>query len=180
MPRRPLTSTLGLRKLPMSIRSFIDAAIESHAAGKYDVALALACAAVDATAAKLYPSEKSNAARYKAFLKRAMRTITLNGFPGIQASEIRIKCRNVPDLKTDEFGYVGIEDIIYHTLRCGLVHQCEIDTRIVFTERTEIGDFESSFRVPRQLVLGLIKAVTQDESNCAEFQDEASQETPSK
>jgi len=153
----------------MSIRSFIDAASESHAAGKYDIALTLACAAVDATAAKLYPREKSNAARYKAFLKKAMQTITRHGFPGIQAGAIRIKCRNVCELKTDEFGYVGIEDIIYHTMRCGLVHQCEIDTRIVFTEHTEIGDFEATFRVPRQLVLGLIRAVMHDEINGSEF-----------
>lgn len=155
----------------MSIRSFVDAALESHAAGKHDIALTLACAAVDATAAKLYPNEKKNSARYKTFLKRSMETVTRHGFPGVQASSIRIKCRNIRNLKTDEQGYVGIEDIIYHTLRCGLVHQCEIDARLVFTEHTEIGDFDLTFRVPKQLVLGLIVAVMQDKINYSEFPD---------
>jgi len=152
----------------VSIKTFVETAAELHNAGKYDVALALACAAVDATAAKLYPN-KNNNQRNKEFLKKSMSIVTRHGFPGIQASEIRIKCFNTPDLKTDQNGYVGIEDIIYHTLRCGLIHQCEIDSRLVFTDHAEIGDFNAQFRVPRQLIVGLLKAVILDECNKAEF-----------
>ena len=149
----------------MSIRSFVEAATELHAGGKYDAALALACTAVDATAAKLFQSEKQNGARYKRFLQSSMRTVTKFGFPGVQAGAIRIKCLGVPGLKTDSEGYVGIEDIIYHTLRCGLVHQCEIDSRIAFTETTQIGNFDSEFRVPRSLIIGLLQAVKTAECN---------------
>jgi hypothetical protein len=153
----------------LSIRTFVETASDLHVAGKYDVALALACAACDATAAKLYPDEKQNNKRYKDFLIKTMPVITRFGFPGILASSIRIKCFDVPDLKQDTEGYVGIEDIIYGTLRCGLLHQCEIDSRIIFTENTEIGDFTTKFRIPRQLIVGLLEAVRQEPCNATEF-----------
>lgn len=82
------------------------------------------------------------------------------GFPGIDASRIRIKV-NVPNiaLKTDEKGYVDMEQIIYHVLRCGLVHECNIEKTIQFTEKSTIGDWNEKFYIPRDIIWGLIKAV---------------------
>lgn len=88
-----------------------------------------------------------------------MRVVTTYGMPGLSAGGIRIGCSNIPDIKTDIEGRAGLEDIIYHIARCGLVHQCEIDERIEFTERTMLGDFEHKFRIPYAIVFGLIMAV---------------------
>jgi hypothetical protein len=159
-------------RIRVTIRTFIDSAVELHALGRHDVALALACAAIDATAAKAFPNVKESGRRYKSFLKRSMSVVIKFGFPGIEANSIRIKCINIPDLKKDAEGYVGIEDIIYHVVRCGLIHQCEIDSRVVFTDRTELGNFGTSFRVPKQLISGLICAVKLDRINAAEFLNE--------
>ena len=92
----------------------------------------MACIVIDACSAKEYP-DRSNAKRYKLFLKRHFSTICKYGFPGIQATNIRIKV-NVPDsnLIPDENGYVDMEQIIYHVLRCGLVHDCSIEKTIRF------------------------------------------------
>jgi hypothetical protein len=155
----------------MSIGNFVKASLELIAGGKYDVALALACSAVDATAAKVYGLRKNNNERYKEFLRDNMPIVTRFGFPGIQAGGIRIKCTNIPDLRTDHHGMVGIEDILYHTLRCGLLHQCEIDKRIEFTTQTYIGDFSERFRLPYQIILGLLMAVVLNESNKSEGTD---------
>jgi len=54
-----------------------------------------------------------------------MRVIATVGFPGISASCIKIKCININDLKTNTNNMVDIENIIYHTIRCGLIHQCD-------------------------------------------------------
>jgi len=53
-----------------------------------------------------------------------MRLITHYGFPGIDAGGILMKCINVPDLDTDPDGYVSIADIIYHIVRCSVIHEC--------------------------------------------------------
>ncbi len=152
----------------MSIGTFISSSLNLLREGKYDVALSLACSAVDATSAKLFPDAKYNNVRYKSFLKRNMRIVTTFGMPGLSAGGVRIKCINIPDLKTDDENMAGLEDIIYHIIRCGLIHQCEIENRIEFTERTMLGDFESKFRIPHAIIFGLIMAVILSKENASE------------
>lgn len=53
-----------------------------------------------------------------------------------------------------------MEQIIYHVLRCGLVHNCEIEKAIVFSEKTMIGDWNTNeFYMPKSLMWGLIAAI---------------------
>jgi hypothetical protein len=152
----------------MSIANFVDAAIDELGAGRYDVAMSLACSAIDGTTAKTSAQSKKNGERFKAFLEENMRLITRYGFPGIEASGIRIKCSNIPDIKTDKDGYVSMADIIYHVVRCSVIHECSIDQRIEFTEQTQIGDFQNKFKIPRRLIAGLLAAVVQSPNNSDE------------
>lgn len=151
----------------MSIGTFVSASLDLLNQGRYDVALSLACSAVDATAAKIFPAESNNA-RYKSFLSEHMHIVTTFGTPGLRAGGITIKCMNIPDLKTDPNGMLPLEDILYHIVRCGLVHECEIDQRLEFTERTQIGDFGEKFRIPFAVIIGLIAAVVLAKSNTKE------------
>jgi hypothetical protein len=140
----------------MGIGSFVEGSLSMYVSERLDVALALACSAVDATSARAFPSTKKNNERYKNLLRENLLLVTSFGFPGIMASEIRIRCTPASGLSADATGYVGIEDILYHTVRCGLVHECDIDRRIQFTSETSIGDFDSTFSIPRAIVLGLL------------------------
>jgi hypothetical protein len=124
----------------MGIGNFIEASLYHFEKNQYDIALALASSAVDATASKSKYTGNNNT-KYKNFLKDNMKFITLFGFPGISASGIKIKCINIQDLKTDNNNMVNIENIIYHTIRCGLIHQCDISSQIEFTPYTHIGDY---------------------------------------
>jgi hypothetical protein len=154
----------------VSIANFVAASIDELRAHRYDVAMSLACSAVDGTTAKTSSqSEMSNNKRFKAFLEENMRLITRHGFPGIEAGGIRIKCINIPDLATDQKGYVSIADIIYHVVRCSVIHECSIDERIEFTEQTYIGDFQAKFKIPRRLIIGLLAAVVQSPKNSDEL-----------
>ena len=145
----------------MSIQSFLESAEILFNRQKYKEALCLVCIAIDSRAAQDYPNEKS-ANRYKKFLKKHFRTICEYGFPGISADNIRIKV-NVPhdSLKTDQNGYVDMEQIIYHVIRCGLVHECNIDDTISFTDETYIGDWDEKFYLPKNIILGLIASIKQ-------------------
>jgi hypothetical protein len=142
----------------MSIGSFIEASLYHFERKHYDISLALACSSVDATASK-GGYKGDNNGKYKNFLKDNMRIITTFGFPGIVASGIKIKCKNIKGIKTDSNDMIDIENIIYYIIRCGLIHQCDIDSQIEFTSQTSIGDFVDKFRMPQNLVLGLIVAV---------------------
>ena len=69
---------------------------------------------------------------------------------------------DIPSLKKDANGYVDMEQIIYHVIRCGLVHNCNIEKAIVFTERTIIGDLNKGvFYLPKHLIWGLIAAINE-------------------
>ena len=144
----------------MSILSFVEAAKVLITQNHYAEALCLSCIAIDACAAQAYVDKKVTE-RYKLFLKQHFGTICDMGFPGISADAIRIKVQaDIPDLKKDSNGYVDMEQIIYHILRCGLVHNCEIDKSIIFTDKTIIGDWNTSeFYMPKPLIWGLIAAV---------------------
>lgn len=142
----------------MGIGNFVEASLEHFEQNQFDIALALASSAVDATASKCGYKGNNNT-KYKQFLKDNMQMITTFGFPGISASGIRIKCINIEDLKTDDKNMTDIENIIYHTIRCGLIHQCDISSQIEFTHETYIGDFIDKFKIPQNLVLGLLVAV---------------------
>lgn len=93
-------------------------------------------------------------------MKKYFSTICEYGFPGIEANNIRIKV-NVPNiaLKTDKNGYVGMEQIIYHVIRCGLVHECNIEKTIQFTDTTIIGDWNDKFYIPKEIIWGLIASI---------------------
>ena len=143
----------------MSIQSFVSSAKILYDNEKYEEALCLICIAIDACSSHKYPT-KRNAERYKLFLKEHFSTICRYGFPGIEASSIRIKI-NVSNsaLKSDSNGYVDMEQIIYHVIRCGLVHECNIESTIQFTESSIIGDWNEKFYLPKDIIWGFIEAI---------------------
>jgi hypothetical protein len=145
----------------MGIANFVDGALTAHNLGQRDVALALASSTVDATAKKVCSSTNVGD-RYRAFLRENLWLVTAFGFPGLAAGAIRIKAgvnSGLDPRDIDEHGYTGIDAILYKTVRCGLVHECDIDTKIRFTEGTEVGDFDETFSLPAPLILGLLAAV---------------------
>ena len=143
----------------MSIQSFVNSAKILYDNEKYEEALCLVCIAIDACSSHRYPT-KRNAERYKLFLKEHFSTICRYGFPGIEASSIRIKV-NVSNsaLKPDSNGYVDMEQIIYHVIRCGLVHECNIERTIQFTETSIITDWNEKFYLPKDIIWGFIEAI---------------------
>ena len=144
----------------MSVHSFLEAAQYLYRGNFYEEAFCLVCVAIDTSAQIQYPGLKVGE-RYKKFISVNFREICSKGFPGVSADFIKIKVNtNVENLKLDDNGYVGMEDIIYHVIRCGLVHDCAIDQSIRFIDSTIIGDWEKGlFFLPKTLIIGLMDAV---------------------
>jgi hypothetical protein len=138
----------------MALSNFVYNGIQLFQEGSQDVAVSLICSALDATAKKRCP-KKNNNERNKQFMRDSMYIITKFGMPGIFATGIQIKCVDVLGIKTDKDGYVGIEDIIYHVIRCALVHECDVAELIVFTDHVGLGDFNRTFEIPKSIFVGL-------------------------
>ncbi len=144
----------------MSIESYIEAAKLLYQENFYEEALCLVCSAIDASAARCY-SNKKVSERYKLFLKDNFRTITKASFSGCSIRSIRIKLQVKTDsLKPDDQGYVDLVQIIYYVLRCGLVHNCNIEKTFEFVDYNHIGNGgNNKFYIPKSIILGLIAAV---------------------
>jgi hypothetical protein len=151
----------------MAIGEFISSAIKNYQNADYFPALALACCAIDATARREYPT-LNNKQRIRMFIQKNMRIISFFGLPGISVGGLRIKCDSIPEIDRDKNNLVGLEDIIYHAIRCNLIHECKPDSRIVFVASTRIGDFQGKFMLPYQIVWGLVLSIILSESNSSE------------
>lgn len=143
----------------MSLINFVEKSFLNFYQEDIPVSLSLACSAVDATSKMVFPNEKYSNTRFKKYVKKYFRIISYYGFPGIIASSIKIKCTVLKDIKTDENNMVGIEDIIYYTIRCGLTHKCETDPKLKFINGTKIGEKTGIFTMPKHIVIGLLMSV---------------------
>ena len=148
----------------MNIGNFISNAIKNLNSGEYDVALSLTCSALDATAKKNFPTLNNNT-RIKKFISENTRIISYFGLPGISCGRLKMSCNSIPEIKKDEHGRVGLEDVIYYAIRCNIIHECKPDPRIEFTKHTRIGEENGKFFLPSQIIQGLIFSVLLQEAN---------------
>ena len=124
-----------------------------------EYALTPTCIALDLTAKKVARKDKSSRSDYKDFISDYMWLITYMGLPGILAGQIKIKFSH-PDIKNDSKGYCGIEDIVYHVIRCGLIHSTGLDSRIRWEEGTVLGtDNSGILTLSSKFIWGLIGAI---------------------
>lgn len=135
----------------------IKEAIDDINQEKLELALSHVCIAIDITARKLSGAEKSKKTDYKKFLLEYMWLITYMGIPGLMAPGISFNFKH-KDIKSDAEGRCGIEDVIYHVIRCGLIHSTGADSKIVWSHDINISDGKNLV-LPDNLIWGLIGAV---------------------
>lgn len=123
-----MTATVGKR-----IQSMID-----HM-GKGETALALSdvCIAIDITAQKYYNETHSSATCYKRFLKEHMWMIMATGMGSIVTSAIKIPFTHM-NIRTDDQGYCTLEEIIYHVIRCNLIHGTGENSNIIWNNKVSL------------------------------------------
>jgi len=150
----------------MSISKRIMEAIDKMVAGDAEGALIPVSIAIDATAQKEYPKCETGDA-YKIFLHKNLKLITKSSFGGVTIENIRIKY-NHPKIKVDNDGTCSVEQILYHAVRCGLLHKANLPLNLKFTNEGMIKVENDLLILPASLVYGLITAVVSSPVNCKE------------
>lgn len=138
------------------IGSFLSDAIEKINQKALEMAAASACIALAGTAKRALPGkQKKDNEKYKDFLRRQMGLIVFvaTGIPLRKGGSIRLGFDH-PDVRKDAEGYSTLEDIFYHVVRCGLIHESE------FPSAVRLGDsLSADGGIPRGILNGLILAV---------------------
>jgi hypothetical protein len=141
----------------MAIEKRVSAALTALDAGDANQALHDICSAIEATCQKLYG--KGGRLNYKNFIADNLELITRSAFGSMSVGNVRFSFD--PTLLAPGIdGMVGIEDIMYHLVRCGLYHNAEIPHGVKFEQSNSFLRMTSDGLVlPNSLVLGFIIAV---------------------
>lgn len=132
----------------------------------------------DATAQKAYG--KPGRGSYKQFVKDNLYLITKIGL-GISIENIILKVppeylAKFPEMKADSDGSCRIEEILYHVVRCGLLHEAQLPPNLHFHFDTPgHGQFSvapDKLQIPASLIMGLAIAVITCPANLDEQMDE--------
>lgn len=134
--------------------------------GDYESALFHICPAIDATAAAEYG--KSGRKSYKDFIHANMDLITDVAF-GRQMLNLNIQLNHSNhDLPMDANGLCAFQDIVYHLVRCSLMHGQQIPQNITFIPEKRIECNHGDIKLPAPLIYGFIIAVVCSPANAHE------------
>ena len=137
----------------------IKEAIDYMDQGKIELALTPTCIALDMTAQSYYAKQNSSKKDYKNYVKEYFWLITYMGLPGILSNSLKIPFIH-PNVALDADGFCSLEEIIYHVIRCGLVHSTGVDPKIKWNNVISLGlDESGNLLLSSKLIWGLIGSV---------------------
>jgi hypothetical protein len=148
----------------MSVGKRICEAIDRLAATDYEGALIPTSIAVDATASQVYPAKKNNEA-YKDWLHDNMWLITKVGMGNVSIHNFRFRY-NHPEVRCDPNGLCSLEQILYHVVRCGLLHAAKLPGNLRFGPpgQTKM-EKDGTLVLSAGLICGMISAVVASSVN---------------
>ena len=107
--------------MAISVGDRIQSVIDHMDKGEIELALSDVCIAVDVTAQKYYGESKSSASCYKKFIKDNIWMIVMTGMGPLITDSIKLPFSH-DYISSDDQGYCTLEQIVYHVMRCGLIH----------------------------------------------------------
>lgn len=150
----------------MSIESSLSAAVGLSQAGQYEEAMALACVALDATAAAEGRGSKPTA-RCREFIKANLDIITNVWFSGTLTVKAGIDPPKLKDPRAPE-RCVSVDKIILGAVRGSVIHGASLPEGAFFTTDAFYGERDNGeFHIPVALIYGLIVAVLASPKNAS-------------
>ena len=150
--------------MAVTVGDRIQSVIDHMEKGEIELALSDVCIAIDVTSQKLY-GEKSSASCYKRFLKDNMWIIIVTGMGSLISESIKIPFQH-EDIKSDDQGYCTLEQIVYHVMRCGLIHGTGEDSKIIWNYRIPLAlDPHGYLNLSPSFIWGLVLSVVVCEAN---------------
>lgn len=143
----------------ITIGERIKEAIDYMEKGKIEHALTPTYIALDLTSKKVAGKDKSAKSDYKKFISDYMWLITYMGLPSVMTNAVKVHFSH-PDIKSDAAGYCNIEDVVYHVIRCGLIHSTGLDSKIQWSDDVVLGgDGFGNLIISSKFIWGLIGAI---------------------
>ncbi|MCH8082247.1 MAG: cytidylate kinase family protein [Proteobacteria bacterium] len=149
----------------ITVAQRVSHAIDSIRRGEYEFALEDAAVAIDVTAQRHYGIPRSTKRDYKRFLGEYLWLIELMALNGINLEESFFQnlTRTIPGVPRPRF-----TDLLYHVVRCGLVHDTGIPSNVEFVPGRILMLADDYIRLPAQVIWGLLAIVVFAKANLAE------------
>lgn len=123
--------------MAITVGDRIQSMIDHMGKGEFELALSDVCIAIDITSQRYFEEDKSSATCYKKFLRENIWMILATGMGSMIAESIKIPFSH-PDIKMDQEGYCTLEQIVYHVMRCGLIHGTGENSKIVWNNQISL------------------------------------------
>lgn len=151
----------------MSIANRVADSVDAFVAGNVEQALINVSIAIDATAQRQFGGHGNTGHKYKDFLHANMDIITKVGF-GVPILNLNLAYDH-PDLKKEANGCCTFQSILYHVVRCGLLHAGTIPQTLIFQEERLIeANGGGKLVLPTSIVYGLLTSVVVAPTNAKE------------
>lgn len=148
--------SLAMTNAGLNIGKLIAESIDHLDKGEIDQALVDVSIAIDATAKREYQAKGKR--HFKDFIRQNMQLISRAGTVNITCQAMRFRLKH-PDLRPGADGEVGLEDILYELVRCGLLHEGDLPSCIRFGQEMVFANDGMVITLPKHLIFGLILAV---------------------
>lgn len=109
-------------------------AIDDVQRGQFELALEHACIAIDVTSKRLYSADKSSKSLYKNLLDEYAWMIELMSLGGVNVNDSIFGNYSIPGHQNPKF-----KDLVYHIVRCNLVHDEGLPSNFMFAEGDHMG-----------------------------------------
>lgn len=150
----------------MSIGKRVFESITKTQEGDTEGAFFQICAALEDTARREYQAKGKRF--FKLFVTDNLLLITKFCFSPGGIAGLRVAYSH-PQIKSDAKGLCGIDDVIYHAIRCGLYHEGKLPDNLKFgPERAFRPGMDGSLYLPQDLVMGVTLAVVLSPVNAGE------------
>lgn len=149
----------------MSVGKRITEAIDNMVAGDAEAALIPVSIAVDATAAAFYGMKGRSS--YKQFIADDLGLITrIAGHASILNLSFAYSHHEIKTNNSD--GTCTIGDVLYHAVRCGLLHEAKLPSTLHFVDQRIYSIQDGHLYLPASFVNGLIASVVVSPVNAHE------------
>ncbi|MEN6593612.1 MAG: hypothetical protein ABFC31_01490 [Clostridiaceae bacterium] len=120
--------------MAVSISDRIQSMVDHMDNNEIELALSDVCIAIDITSKRHYGRARSSSTLYKNFVKENLWIIIFVGTGTILTDDIKIPFVH-EDIKSSNDGYCTLEDIIYHVIRCGYIHDTGEHSKIKWNNK---------------------------------------------
>ena len=158
----------------ITIGQRLQSAIDHMDKGEYELGLSDICIALDNTAKRHFHKSDSDRTAYKEFLKENMWLILVTCLDACLSPQVKLPFQH-DKIKSSQDGYSTLEDIVYHAIRCELIHDTGEKSKIVWNDYVSLAINDQGYLLlSPPFIWGLALAIITCESNKDERVDAGS------